>query len=159
MTNCKAVSNVNVRMCMACKMDKHMVHFPLVYPDDPSDFRRLTICDKCTKKAKALLRKSSAYKAYRKVIRKEKKRPQQNAIMARRRAMKRNAMPRWANRKEIKEFFRVATELTKTTGIKHHVDHIIPLVHPMVCGLHVPYNLQILTAEENLKKSNHFVVG
>lgn len=41
-------------------------------------------------------------------------------------------------------------------GQEVHVDHIIPLNAPNVCGLHCEFNLQLLTKEANIKKSNYY---
>lgn len=77
------------------------------------------------------------------------------AATARRLAAKLQATPRWANLAEITDIYREARRLSDATGIKHEVDHIVPLKSPLVCGLHVACNLQILTKRQNRRKWNH----
>jgi transposase len=48
-------------------------------------------------------------------------------------------------------YYLLARELTKETGIPHEVDHIWPISRG---GPHLPWNLQVLTKEENRKKGN-----
>lgn len=55
---------------------------------------------------------------------------------------------------EIVKIYAQAKLITRQTGIQHHVDHIFPLAGKNACGLHVPWNLQIIPAHENYKKSN-----
>ena len=84
-----------------------------------------------------------------------------NALNAKRRAQKLQATPKWLTKRDhekIQFYYEVAMRLGQLTETKYHVDHIIPLNHPQVCGLHVPSNLQVILAEENLVKGNTFVV-
>lgn len=98
---------------------------------------------------------SEHWKAWLKENRKaERIAAKRSADAARRRASRRQACPSWISRKELDLIYREARAETKRTGVLHHVDHIVPLVHDLVCGLHVPWNLQVLVATENLKKSN-----
>ena len=83
-----------------------------------------------------------------------------NGYNSTRRATKLNATPSWLtneHKKEITEMYRSCLEISKQTGAQHHVDHIVPLKGKEVCGLHVPWNLQILTATENLSKNNRLI--
>lgn len=76
---------------------------------------------------------------------------------AKRRAIKRNAMPSWLSAIElaqIQEMYDVAAAKTIQTGIKHHVDHIHPLQGNCFNGLHVPWNLRVIEAQKNIIKSN-----
>lgn len=83
-----------------------------------------------------------------------------NALNAKREMAKINATPPWLTEEhfcQIEEFYIKAAQLTKETGIPHQVDHILPLQGKNVRGLHVPWNLQILTASENASKGNRIV--
>jgi hypothetical protein len=77
-----------------------------------------------------------------------------------RRRKHRDATPPWLTRKqksEIRQLYQIAITMTQTTGEQYVVDHIVPLRSHEVCGLHVPWNLRVITQEENLKKSNKLV--
>jgi len=74
-----------------------------------------------------------------------------------RRAARRNATPKWLTesmRAEIKAFYQEAARRTLEEGVRYSVDHIVPLRGKNVCGLHVPWNLQVITLEENNRKHN-----
>jgi sRNA-binding protein len=77
-----------------------------------------------------------------------------SALCAKWNAAKFRACPKWVDMKAIVEIYKEAVRVTRDTGIQHDVDHIVPLQGKTVCGLHVPWNMQILTHAENARKSN-----
>lgn len=72
------------------------------------------------------------------------------------RLKKKNAYPSWITKeqdKQIKEFYKKAALISEATGVQHHVDHIVPISGKTVSGLHVPWNLQVISAFENRTKT------
>lgn len=81
---------------------------------------------------------------------------------ARRRKSLIRATPHWLTaiqQAQIEEFYELAVAKQMQTGVMQDVDHIVPLQGRDICGLHVPWNLQILTEFDNCSKHNKFDVG
>jgi hypothetical protein len=70
------------------------------------------------------------------------------------RRKKRNGCPPWVDQKQLETIYAIADYLTKKTGIPHEVDHYYPLMHKKCCGLHVPWNLRVITQAANQAKGN-----
>ncbi len=76
-------------------------------------------------------------------------RGRRNAYEILRRTRKILATPTWVDVEQLNNIY-----INCPKGMQ--VDHIIPLKSKVVCGLHVPWNLQYLTASENASKGNRF---
>ena len=70
---------------------------------------------------------------------------------------KKSGTPGWLTEDQlhqIEAFYCHARDCEIVSGEKYHVDHIIPIKGENICGLHVPWNLQVLPADVNISKSN-----
>jgi 5-methylcytosine-specific restriction endonuclease McrA len=84
-------------------------------------------------------------------------RPKMNSIAMKRHAAKLKRTPAWLTDlhiQQIQMFYDVACSLKVEFGIEMAVDHIVPLQGKNVSGLHVPWNLQVITKSENSRKGN-----
>lgn len=69
------------------------------------------------------------------------------------------ATPRWADPKAMLLTYAYAKLLTIMTGVRHHVDHVVPIVSDTVCGLHCHQNMRAVPASENCSKGNRWWPG
>lgn len=127
------VERVNGRICSMC--DK------FTRPEDIVGSS--AICRSCnSERTSKYARENPAWKAF---------------TVAKRRAALKNAIPSWvtpAEQKKMRDLYKLAKSLSEETGTPHEVDHIYPLQSRIMCGLHVPENLQVVTRSHNRKKSN-----
>jgi 5-methylcytosine-specific restriction endonuclease McrA len=68
------------------------------------------------------------------------------------------AQGEWADF-DLKEIYACARLRSDITKVPHEVDHIVPLNHDKVCGLHAPQNLQVIPEADNMAKSNKYEVA
>ena len=78
------------------------------------------------------------------------------AKSARRSAAKAQRTPSWADHRAIGVFYEIAARVTRCTGIRFEVDHIVPLRDECVSGLHVHNNLRVIPRLQNMLKGNRF---
>jgi len=140
------------KKCRKIQCDNYIIRHP--------DKRKKSICDYNHKHKKQKASYIKVYRAsqtvrdsintwkrgYKKLDTVRKK----NAFYERsRQASKLHATPEWIDRSVLKAVYEKCPD-------QYEVDHIIPLKHSDVCGLHVPWNLQYLTKSDNSSKGNSF---
>ena len=79
--------------------------------------------------------------------------------IVKRKASKKQRTPPWLTQKHkqiMMTIYKLCINKSKYTGIEHHVDHIVPLSGKTVSGLHVPWNIQVISAKENREKKNYY---
>jgi hypothetical protein len=83
------------------------------------------------------------------------------ADCAKRRAAKLKRTPKWLtpfDKLKIECLYQLASMRNRESDRKWHVDHIIPLQGAFVSGLHVPDNLRVILAIDNMRKNNQYEV-
>lgn len=142
---------VNLKYCNKCKSTKNIEKFS----KDKNRYLGIrSTCKSCTSDAHKIYQKEYYLENKEKIDIKNHNHYENNKEMyleksAKRRATKLNATPKWYENEEINELY-------KQSSKEVHIDHILPLVNKLVCGLHCFDNLQAIPAKENLSKSNKF---
>ncbi len=64
------------------------------------------------------------------------------------------ATPAWSDAEAVAAIYQAAIDRSVETGVPHEVDHIVPMISDIVCGLHCEANLRVTTRYENRSKAN-----
>ena len=142
------LTELELRHCSDCKNLLSFDKFDISRVGDSTG--RHHYCKECRKELNAILyKKDSVQESHKKSQIKNKAKIRERNT--RYKIERTQRVPKWVETKEIREFYRNCPK-------GYHVDHIIPLRGRLVSGLHVLENLQYLTAEENMRKGNRFII-
>ena len=161
------------KRCVSCEILQPLEDF---YNDKKNLDGKMNECIQCNKHKRAIYRRNNRekervrnrlYGSENKELIKDrvtkwrKNNPTKNRALRRMRQMQKiHACPPWAQSKAIRRkilaHYLHAEWLESVTGEKMHVDHMVPLCNDFVCGLHVPANLIVLTAKDNMSKSAYW---
>ena len=137
--------------------------------------RKYSICWYCVKKSRrdGYQKRKDWYRDYNKSYRENNRefvrglwsawyqnnKDKASAYQSKRRAYRLKATPAWLTQShldEIQKYYTFRSNVSGVIGKDYEVDHIVPLKGKNVCGLHVPWNLQVITKESNRSKSNNY---
>ncbi len=135
----KSVTINGKKLCTGCNEFKDTDKFS-PFKDSLDGLRPR--CHKCTEIQSNKWRKTPAGAAYHKL----KMRAYSKRV--------RQATPQWVDKSACNEIYKEAIRKQEQEGITYEVDHIVPIRGKDVSGLHVPWNLQVLPAVLNARKSN-----
>jgi hypothetical protein len=172
---CKATKDSLRHTCRACDREctrlnqhKHIKRNTLAGPPDRTGTQKCTACGETKQKTefsvdihrKSGLRNNCIICNRAMSSRWTKDNPaRQNANKARRRARKLKATPKWEDKRKTQWYYDESQRISQETGEVHHVDHMVPLKHWSVRGLHWHMNFDVLPGAENCSKNNRFWVG
>ena len=159
--NARKRKEINERIgksCTVCKSFKALEEFP---KNIASADGYNTMCIECRREYDRVRYETKGHSIRERVKRyRQLNLPKVNAADAARIKRRKFATPDWLSAiqwAQIEEFYELAAAKTMQTGIDHHVDHIVPIKGKKVSGLNVPWNLQLLTAQKNMRKSAAFI--
>ena len=149
--------------CRRCNQVKAISHFTRRL-DRPRGFHYN--CKQCAAEAAQIKREAAPYTRQQLDVYKERARTwrknnpgHRNALKAKYKASLVQACPKWLTKFQVEAItaiYSLVQDLNCFSPDAYQVDHIVPIRGKNVCGLHVPWNLQVLPRDLNRKKSNKY---
>jgi hypothetical protein len=148
-------------ICKACRKGEHTER----YEENKEDHNKRAVewRQANPEKSKAIWKKHRELHQDKRAVYKKKwiddNRGKVNAYNSLRHAEKKQRTPSWLSdfdKLQIQCMYQLAAMYSKESGKEWHVDHVVPLQGEHVSGLHVPWNLRVIPASENLRKYNKY---